>query len=189
MSFGPLQRRHVRWAPLDTLGIEHLAITPMGGGFVCEGIVVGERGGTPYGLSYGIALDEAWRVRKLDIRSAGQAQLVLESDGDGRWRDGDGHPLPALDGAIDVDIAATPFTNTLPIRRLDLREGQSAELKIVYIPLPSLRPEIDEQRYTCLERGRRYLYEAVDRSFSAELEVDEDGLVIDYPTLFRRLVG
>ena len=59
---------------------------------------------------------------------------------------------------------------------------------MVYIPMPSLTPVIDEQRYTCIEPGRRYLYEAVDRTFSAELEVDEDGLVVDYPTLFRRLV-
>ena len=34
---------------------------------------------------------------------------------------------------------------------------------------------------------RLYRYEAADRSFTADLTVDEDGLVIDYPGLFARL--
>ena len=188
MAFPEIGARQLRWAPLDTLGIEHLAITPMLGGYVCESVVVGARGGTPYGCVYGLALDGSCRTRKLDIKVCGNGQLVLETEGDGHWFDGHGKALTELSGAIDVDIACTPFTNTLPIRRLDLQAGESAELKMVYIPMPSLTPVIDEQRYTCIEPGRRYLYEAVDRTFSAELEVDEDGLVVDYPTLFRRLV-
>ncbi|MFP4903215.1 putative glycolipid-binding domain-containing protein, partial [Paraburkholderia sp. BR14261] len=37
------------------------------------------------------------------------------------------------------------------------------------------------------ERDREYRYEGIIRDFTANLRVDEDGLVIDYPTLFRRL--
>ncbi|ESR25557.1 putative glycolipid-binding domain-containing protein [Lutibaculum baratangense] len=189
MSFGKLTPRAVRWAPLGAPGLEHLALTPMDWGTIAEGIVVGEADGTGYGLVYGLAMDEQWRTRRLDIRSAGAGQVVIESEGDGHWRDGEGKALPHLDGAVDVDIAATPFTNTLPIRRLNLRENETAELRMVYIPMPDLAPIIDEQRYTCLESGHRYLYEAMDGSFSAEIEVDEDGLVLDYPGLFRRLLG
>jgi uncharacterized protein len=46
---------------------------------------------------------------------------------------------------------------------------------------------VDEQRYTCLKRHSLYRYEAVDRSFSADLPVDPDGLVTDYPGLFERV--
>jgi hypothetical protein len=38
-----------------------------------------------------------------------------------------------------------------------------------------------------LQPGRLYRYQALDRSFSADLSVDGDGLVIDYPTLFERV--
>ena len=46
------------------------------------------------------------------------------------------------------------------------------------------------QRYTCLEvspDGGRHHYEALSRGFTAELPVDRDGLVIDYPAAFRRV--
>jgi hypothetical protein len=35
--------------------------------------------------------------------------------------------------------------------------------------------------------NREYRYEGIFRNFSADMTVDEDGLVIDYPTLFTRL--
>jgi hypothetical protein len=91
-----------------------------------------------------------------------------------------------MDGAIDVDLPITPFTNTLPIRRLRLAAGTRAELTTIYVRTPALSVEIDQQRYICVEPLRRYRYEAVDGTFSADLEVDADGLVIDYPGLFRR---
>jgi hypothetical protein len=58
---------------------------------------------------------------------------------------------------------------------------------MLYIPFDTFEPLVDEQRYTCLEQRRIYRYEAVDRSFAADLPVDEDGLVLDYPTLFTRV--
>jgi hypothetical protein len=114
-------------------------------------------------------------------------RLLLESDGSGHWRDGQGRALPDLDGAFDVDLPITPFTNTLPIRRLALGAGQSADLKVVYILLPAFEITTDPQRYVCLQAGRRYRYESLDSDFVRELEVDAEGLVIDYPGLFKRV--
>ena len=89
---------------------------------------------------------------------------------------------------IDIDLAGTPFTNTLPIRRLNLtRRSGTAKLRMLYVPFDSFEPTVDGQHYTCLEDGRLYRYQAEDGSFTADLPVDEDGLVLDYPTLFRRL--
>jgi hypothetical protein len=141
-----------------------------------------------FAAHYRIECDAAWRVRRAEITVLGdERRLLLESDGLGRWRDGQGRPLPDLDGAFDVDLPITPFTNTLPIRRLALGAGQSVDLKVVYVLLPALEITIDPQRYVCLEAGRRYRYESLDSDFVRELEVDADGLVIDYPGLFKRV--
>ena len=40
---------------------------------------------------------------------------------------------------IDVDISATPFTNTLPIRRLGLQPGEFAELDVAFVDAPAMR--------------------------------------------------
>jgi uncharacterized protein len=115
--------------------------------------------------------------------------IELLADGEGRWNGRGGEPVPELDGCIDVDISATPFTNTLPIRRLGLESGESEELMITYVRVPELLVGPERQRYGCLETqtdGGLYRFEALPSGFTAELPVDAEGLVIDYPGLFRR---
>jgi hypothetical protein len=52
---------------------------------------------------------------------------------------------------------------------------------------PDLRVRPQAQAYTRLAE-RLYLFENLDGSgFQAELAVDEDGIVLDYPGLFRRV--
>ena len=100
---------------------------------------------------------------------------------------GSGRALPELDGCIDIDIAATPFTNSLPIGRLGLARGERQPIDVAYISTPDLKVTPVKQAYACLEPGRRYRYEGIFRDFTAEMEIDDDGLVVDYETLFRRL--
>jgi uncharacterized protein len=98
-----------------------------------------------------------------------------------------------LQGCLDVDISVTPFTNTLPIRRLALQPSSTATLSMAYIEIPQMHVKVTEQRYTCLEvtpSGGKYRFESLEHgvaSFSADLPVDQEGLVLDYPGLFRRV--
>jgi hypothetical protein len=121
------------------------------------------------------------RLADLDRR------IELYCDGGGSWSDDSG-ARDEFRGAIDVDISATPFTNTLPIRRLKLGTMQSADINTVYINLPELRVTTDAQRYTCLDPGRLYRYESLGGDFVRDIEVDSDGLVVTYPGLFRRII-
>jgi hypothetical protein len=107
------------------------------------------------------------------------------SDGAGHWRRADGAPLPELDGCIDPDISMTPFTNTLPIRRLGLGIGDTAEIGVAYVLVPELSLRAAPQRYTRLG-DRLWRFESLDSGFTADLTVDAEGLVVDYPGLFRR---
>jgi len=190
--FRPLPSRTVRWRPIEGEGLEHLTIAPLdngsGAAIRASSTVIGARGGRPYGVSYRIDCAADWRVLSFDIRITDTRRLAMASDGMGHWRDEDGTARPEFDGCIDIDLAGTPFTNTLPIRRLGLTPASgTAALSMLYIPFDSFTPRRDGQRYTCLEEARLYRYEASDRSVTIELPVDEDGLVVDYPTLFQRV--
>jgi uncharacterized protein len=115
------------------------------------------------------------------------------------WRPWDGRGLEHLrlrvgEGGVEADgvVSTTPFTNTLPIRRLDLGQEESSGIAVVYVDVPNLRLDTSRQRYTCLERsagGGLYKYEDEGsfRGFTADLPVDADGLVLDYPGIFRRM--
>jgi hypothetical protein len=186
--FRPLETRTVRWRPIEGEGLEHVTVLRRGEAIVATGVVIGARDGASYGARYEIGCDAAWRVRRLDLTFTDGRAMNLVSDGHGHWRDGDGHPLSAFDGCIDIDLSGSPFTNTLPIRRLDLApEEGTVALEMVYIPFQSLAPIRDGQLYRCLEPDRRFRYEAADGSFSAEILVDRDGLVERYPPLFERV--
>ena len=97
-------------------------------------MVIGLEVGRPFRIGYEIRCDERWRVREVRAAAPDLQRPVLEllTDGEGQWKRGGGEPMPELDGCIDVDISATPFTNTLPIRRLGLEPGESEDLTVAY---------------------------------------------------------
>jgi uncharacterized protein len=179
------------WTALEWTGAEHVIASTDAAGFRADSqLVLAEK--ELVRVAYLLECDAGWRVTGLTIRVAGAGAnraLALSADGAGQWR-ADGEALPVLDGCIDVDINCTPLTNTLPIRRLSWSPGTSRDLDMAYVSVPELTVRPARQRYTLLERdeGRdeaRYRYES--GSFRADLRVDRDGFVIDYPGLWRRV--
>ena len=192
MTAIPIERSYF-WAAEEGPGIEHLRLRLDPLESVAHGMLLGVEDGVPYRLAYKIKWGADWRTRKvtLEVQDArGMRERILKSDGHGNWKDETGDPIPELAGGIDVDITATPFTNTLALKRLDLKPGQSAEIKTAYVSLPGLAVRPDAQRYSCKARsakGQTLLYESLAIDFKAELPIDADGMVMDYPGLFRRL--
>ncbi len=142
------------------------------------------------------------RSRSPSRAAAGRARSLLNRDSDtGRWTSATherGAPptsLPrpgivdadALDEALDCDLGMCPLTNTMPIRRLGVQTDTAAEhsLTMAWIDMPSLEVIAGPQIYTGIDAD--YVrYTSGTRDFTAELTVDEDGLVIDYPQLAER---
>lgn len=191
MAFRPLLPTTVRWRPMEGDGLEHLTIAPIdnAGAAVIRaaGIIIGGRGGTPYGVSYRIDCAADWAVLSFSVETTDGRRLALISDGKGHWRTEDGAALTQFDGCVDIDLYGSPFTNSLPIRRLDMTpESGTARLSMLYIPFDTFEPMRDGQHYTCIVPEKLYRYAAEDRNFTVDLPVDEDGLVIDYPIYFRR---
>lgn len=185
--------REAVWTRLDTSGLEYLRLLGDGAGLQAHGTLVLVQDGRAFSLTYLLRWDLRWHVRSLraDCRSGDRLMtLDLESDGQGSWRKS-GQPFIPIHGCVDLDIAATPFTNTLPIRRLRLNEGDTAEISAAYVDLPELGVEPVRQRYTALAPlagNDVYRYESLESGFCANLSVDADGLVIDYPPIWRRVL-
>jgi hypothetical protein len=188
MSIPTLIFRTIRWSAWDgcEAGLEHVDVRPADGGLAISGVVIAQEGETEFGLSYRVKLDALWHTKEVRLRTTSGHALHLESDGRGHWRE-NGRDRPDLQGCIDVDIQATPLTNTLPIRRLDLETGESMDIRLCYIDLPNLTASPANQRYTALDAGSLYRFESLESGFTAGLPVDEDGFVLDYPRLFKRL--
>ena len=184
---------NIVWSHLYQPGMEHLRLTQHADDVLADGLIIAVVDDVPARVNYHIRCDASWRVRELRValmdQDSSNAQLHVHADGQGHWTTASGDPLPDLDGCIDVDISVTPFTNTLPIRRLSLLPGNPQEIVVAYIKIPDLTLQPFKQRYTCLNvqaQSGTYRYDSVVSGFTADLTVDNEGLVIDYPGIFQR---
>jgi uncharacterized protein len=184
--------RTICWTPIwnkshEGAGFEHLLLTKCAADSVVLAID-DERG--PFRLTYRLNWDESWRLRDAELvltTERSTQSLRLQTDGQGYWRDGDDRVIDALEGCRDIDIWPTPFTNTFPIRREPMALGERRQFLMAWVFAPDLTVHAQPQAYTRLA-DRLYLFENLDGSdFRAELAVDEDGIVLDYPDLFRRV--
>jgi hypothetical protein len=96
--------------------------------------------------------------------------------------------LPEVAGCLDVDLAFTPATNLLPLRRLGLAVGEGRDATAAWVRFPELDIQPLPQRYTRLAE-RLVRYESRGGAFTADLEVDELGLVMRYPPLWELVAG
>ena len=181
-------KSEVLWRQLVDIGTEHLVLK-INGGIHADSLAVGEIEGTAYRIRYRIDCDANWNVESVKVEDLLDGKVVALTRGENnRWTDGAGTTATELAGCTDVDIMITPFTNTLPIRRLHLEPGEAREIAVVYVGVPGLAVSRFGQRYTCLSSGGNgsiYRYENVKSEFRADLKVDADGLVIDYPNIFE----
>ena len=183
-----MTRQSWRWEWLSEQGAggETFEYAASADSHVLRGAVSATQEGTRIEGEYVVEADARWVTRRVQVRIANPNRAVdLRANGTGRWSDAEGTWVPALDGCIDVDISLTPSTNTLPIRRLALGVGESADIKVAYVLAPELTLRAGAQRYTRLGE-RLWRFHSLESGFTADLAVDEDGLVIDYPGLFRR---
>ena len=197
------------WERRDTAGAEHALVDPRNGLYARGTAVAVDP--VPYTCRYELRTDSGWATAHVDVTAegAGWVRSVRLELAAGRWRattaeqgnldavlSAAGHAgagLPGTEdpdllyGAFDVDLVGSPLTNTLPIRRLGLLKadpGVAHRLSVALVLLPSLEVVQADQIYTGLGDHRvRFATE----TFSADLTVDDDGFVIDYPGLARRV--
>lgn len=154
--------------------------------------------GPAFTASYRLFADETGVLSRLSVTSTTserERNLTLNHTEDGYWlldtgsADGGG-PRAEFDGALDVDLAYSPLFNALPVRRLGLhRQPGDQVLPMVFVSLPTLEVTLVSQRYRTVATldGDRARVNFSSDVFSADLLIDADGMVVDYPDLAKRL--
>jgi uncharacterized protein len=168
-----------RWQTWDGTGDETLTLRWENEGWTATGEVGRER------VSYVVRLSSTWQVRQfLLFRDLDEPDLWLATDGHARWGEMNGAHRPELDGCLDIDLACTPFTTSIPLRRLPIEVGDETEIPVVAIDVETLAVAVVRHRYRRLAR-RRWERVGTDGAV-VPFEVDEYGLVLDRPDEFRR---
>jgi hypothetical protein len=200
--------RALLWRRTDTVGVEHTLVSD-GSGLHARGVQVGDDP-LPYACRYELYTDEGWATARFEatVEGGGFLRTIRMERAAGRWRvtaseQGDldralteaGRPRAALPGAedplrlsnaVDMDLAYSPLTNTLPVRRLGLLSadpGTTYTIEVAWVVLPSLEVIPSTQSYIGQgSTGVRF----TSGMFTADLELDVDGYVVSYPGLASR---
>ena len=173
----------IQWRRLDQPAIERATIFSENRGWILAGVVDGTlEGGAPYQVRYSVRCAGDWTAREAVVDGhLGDAPISIALERDaatGTWTF-NGDPQAQVKGCIDVDLGFSPITNTLPIRRLELPVHGSAEVRAAWLRFPEMRLERLDQRYTRAD-ARCYRYESGGGAFTADLTVDEKGVVVQY---------
>jgi uncharacterized protein len=188
------------WSGVEEWLAESAAVELAGDGLRAAGTQLGAEP-VPFRVDYRLEAPD-FVTRELELTATAEGwrrHLLLRRDGEGAWsaeveHDGDvpGGPwdgsLPDLSEARDIDIENSPLTNTMPILRHGLRSGGEGDFLMAFVTMPGLRVEASRQRYEHVrmtDAGSVVRYLSRDGGFTAELELDEDGLVELYPRLAR----
>lgn len=181
-------KRAAVWKNLSLDGTDYCGLWHTAEGWLLKGTVVGVlKDKRPMLAKYEIYCDENWLTHRVQIeRTIGNdvKTLTLSVESRGVWRSS-GQELRDIRGCDDVDLAVTPATNTLPIRRLNLQVGSSKSVIAAWVKFPDLTVQPLSQRYTRLNKDT-YRYES-NTGFSAEIVVDDLGLVSAYPGGWERV--
>ncbi|HEY0605341.1 MAG TPA: putative glycolipid-binding domain-containing protein [Herpetosiphonaceae bacterium] len=184
--------RHIVWHRAEEPGIEHLYLREDSEHVSADGMIVGMIDGQLFRLRYEVQCDATYQFQSVNVQMLQpfQQTLTLERADDGIWRDGDQNVLHDLAGAYDIDLSASPFTNTLSIRRLNLQLDQPTEILVAFIELPAFTVRPERQRYTLTHASSEYNiyhFEHLSTGYTEDIRVDAAGFVIDYPGLFQRV--
>jgi hypothetical protein len=194
--------RFLVWTGVEEWLTESAAVDLDGGGLSATGTQLGAEP-APFRVDYRLEAPE-FVTRELELTASADGwrrQLLLRHDGNGTWEaevddqgDVPGGPwdgsLPDLSDALDIDIENSPLTNTMPILRHGFQREGSGNFVMAFVTTPSLRVEASPQRYEHVrttDAGSVVRYISRDGDFTAELELDTDGLLVFYPRLARRV--
>ena len=170
-----------RWRTWDHEHLETLTLRWENEGWTATGEVGREA------ITYVIRLSATWQVRQfLLFRDLDEPDLWLGADGTGRWGEMNGAHRHDLAGCTDIGLAVTPFTMSIPIRRLGLAVGEHACVTAALVDVDTLGALRVAQRYERVT-ARRFRRTHLDTGETIEVVVDEYGLVHDQSDAFRRL--
>jgi hypothetical protein len=178
--------RTLLWRRLDRPGHDAVRLVFHEPFWQLGGMAVFQHQGEACRLEYAVVCDAAWHTRHAWVAGwlgGRRIRLDVLVTGDRRWHL-DGRAIAEVEGCLDVDLAFTPATNLLPLRRLALAPGAEAAVRAAWLSFPGFELEPLDQVYR-RTGPTSYRYEAGNGTFMADLEVEPDGLVRRYGGLWE----
>ncbi|MCC4771454.1 hypothetical protein FXV91_15180 [Methanosarcina sp. DH2] len=141
----------------------------------------------PFAMEYDMELTIGWDIKEVSIKSLLDDRFIKLVRKSNQWYDSSGKHLTEFDGVELVDISISPFTNTLPIKRLKFDEEKTQKVDVIYFDENKFSLSRLQQIYSKVNE-QTYRYEDIILpDFVSDITVDDEGLVTDFPKMFKRI--
>ncbi len=178
------------WRPLTAPGCERGELLKRGDDWILRGTILRFAEYGPAEVKYEVVADVGWVTRTAIVRcrdDRGERILQIIHHHNLWYANETLLSLPA--DCADIDIAWSPSTNTLPIRRLGLNTRRTTEpVTAAWIRLPALSVEPLSQSYERIEPNV-FLYSSNGGRFTAQITVDDLGIVNNYSGIWERVTA
>jgi len=185
MSSEDREWQSIIWRGMVWQGHEYCRMSRVNSAWYLEGTAVFSYEQDPCLLNYRIRCDSNRRTNSAKVggwvgTSRVETWIVVKAE-QHWWLNG--KEVPGVRGCIDLDLNFSPCTNTIAIRRLNLHVGEEAEIRAAWLKFPSFALEPLDQKYQRVD-DNVYRYESGRGRFKADLEVDQNDLVTEYPGIW-----
>jgi uncharacterized protein len=174
------------WRRLDLPGRDTARLISTEAAHHLEGAAYFQDAGELVAITYVVTLARDWTTESAALRlmtRESRRRVRIVANRASPWTV-HGRPMPAVSGCIDLDLAFTPATNLISIRRLALEVGQAADVTAAWFDFRAKTLAPLRQTYHRMS-DREYAYSCPDLDFRAMLLVDDDGFVRRYPPLWE----
>ena len=173
------------WRQLDAPGHDACSLERNEAGWGLRGAAAFRHDKGPAWILYAIQCDAEWQAVSAQLRGAvGKRRIdVAIARRDGSWTL-NGAQVPKLEHLTDIDLAFTPATNLLHLRRVAIGLDESVRLPVAWF-------ELDTGALTELPQIYRRLsetelsYEAPSVGYEAILQLAPNGFIRRYPQLWE----
>ena len=182
----PVNTASAIWSRLDVPGHDACWIERGRDGWTVRGVAVFAHDDGPAALQYRVDCSEEWITRRGEIRGtvgSRHVEVSIVRDREGRWTL-NGEEAASVRGLADLDFGFTPATNFQQLQRFALRVGQAADVTVAWLDVDSEGLTALEQKYERRDE-LSYWYESPAAGYQALLTIRADGLVDEYPGLWR----
>lgn len=188
-QIGVIQQRHMRtsilWRSHLYSGHDYCTIQNVRDGWELSGTALLIIDNLPGRLDYVVHCDRGWKTSSASIEGYVRNKTIgiqVEVNDSRDWII-NGRVQSDLRGCLDIDLAFTPATNTLPIRRLRLGAGDSMTTRAAWLKVPEFRFSALDQQYSQTSESE-YLYQSPNNSYSALLSVNSAGFATSCPEMW-----
>jgi hypothetical protein len=172
------------WRRIDAPGHDACRLERANDGWRLQGAAVFRGKEGPTFLAYCVQCDALWRTVEGRVRGfvgARTIEAVIARRGSA-WTL-DGAQVPGLDHLQDLDLAFTPATNILQLRRVPIAAQETVPLDVAWFEAGA--GSLTELPQTYERRGpNAFWYRAPSVGYEGLLELAPNGFIRDYPNLW-----